>query len=76
MATRKKKPAKRGKSDRKVRDGLRLATLALGYVPMSRKLKVTSTTLLATLVGGLARESSEQKVLARFVRLYGKRKAA
>lgn len=79
MATRKKKakPAKvlTPKNRAGVLKVLVAAAREHGYVPMSRKLRVTSTTLLATLVGGLARESSEALVLERFAKLL-KRKAA
>ena len=84
MAARKKKP-----TTARIKSGLnadaanrriliaRLANLARekGYMPVSRKLRVTNTTLLAVLVGGLARKSSEELVLKRFAKFI-KRRAA
>ena len=82
MAARKKKPAQKGPK-RWSKADQRKATLAAlvarartdGYMPLSRKLRVTNTTLLAVLVGGLARKSSEERVLERFAKLI-KRRAA
>ena len=77
MAARKKKPAKvlTPKNRARVLKVLIAAAREHGYMPLSRKLKVTNTTLLAVLVGGLARKSSEERVLERFAKLI-KRKAA
>lgn len=74
MASRKKKKAVRTqvltpKNKGSVRKVLLAAVREKGYAPLARRLKVCQTTLLATLVGGLARESSETLVLERFAKM-------
>lgn len=71
MATRKKKASKAltPKSRSSMLKVLVAAAREKGYVPLSRRLKVTPTTLLAVLVGGLARKSSELLVLSRFAKM-------
>lgn len=78
MATRKKKPAKAIVTPKNRKALLKVLLAGVrehGYVPVSRKLKVSTTSVLAVLVGGVGRPGTEAVVLERFAKLI-KRKAA